>query len=273
LLDSVSSLEHRASLPKPANEQEPAEPAQTFTMPPTPDAELLKRVARAEAQLETLRNGWDVHLPVMLESLSKALGDAGLAEEAHHRIDAIRRDLDRATARLDTGLSAMRINHVAADKNFGAVASNELRVHIRNGGPEPVGYLDVDLAIDAPIPSELEAATSIVVASSVDFGPDDVHARNLLGRLLSLLAPRGVIHVQRLSLEDIFNAVESGVMNARQARDMHALRPRLSPSIPAIAALKTLMLEAGFKDARIVPDEEGVGSVITATRLVDDMAS
>ena len=272
LLDSVSSLEHRASLPKPANERETSEPAQTVAEPPAFYAEMVERLGRAEAQLETLRHGWDAHLPAILEGLSKTSGDAGLAEEAHQRIDAMRRDLDRATARLDAGLSTLRINHVGTGDNLSSAGSNELRVHIRNGGPKPVGYLAVDLAADASLPSEHEAATSVVVAPSVDFGPGDVHARQLLGRLLSILAPRGVIQVERLSLEDIFNAVENGAMSAQQARDMLALGHQLSQLTPTIATLKTLMLEVGFDDVRVTLGEKGIGSVITATRLDDKAA-
>lgn len=272
LLDSVSSLEHRVSLPKPADAPETPQPTAIVATPATSDPDLINRVARAEAQLETLRNGWDAHLPAILESLSKVSGDAGLAEEAHYRIDAVRRDLDRATARLDAGLSSIRLSHVTLTSSSDTPGSNELRLHIRNGGPALAEHFAVDLAVGGAIPSEPEAATSIVVASSVDFGPDDDHAKALLDRLLILLAPRGIIHIQRRSLEDIFNAVESGVLNARQARDMLGLNHQLAPSAHTTVNLKSLMVEAGFKNVRIVPDSEGIGSVITATRVLENEA-
>lgn len=73
-----------------------------------PQGSIEGRLGTVEVELARLANGWDQHLPQLLDAVSVAQTEYRSAEQVHARIDALRRDVDRLSERLDLNLSEIR---------------------------------------------------------------------------------------------------------------------------------------------------------------------
>ena len=54
-----------------------------------------------EADIRRLESGWRQHIPRILDAISVAENDAKASDDVHARIDALRQDVDRLSARMN----------------------------------------------------------------------------------------------------------------------------------------------------------------------------
>lgn len=241
------------------------------------------RLTTVEAELKRLSEGWRQHIPQILDTVGIARDEARSANQIHDRFDALRLDMDRLAERVDLNLEDLKshvgsgpaIRHVEVvnpNRLSNSVATG-LKLHFLRSDPALAGFVnisekasagvDVIAAPSARLPLPQGQATEIEVAAG--YGVSASTAARQLGDWLTLLAPGGVLRVQRLDLTAALDAVARGALEPRKlaaaiaASDGAILSDTVTPD-----ALRDIAKSAGFTAVRLTRDKTGMASLRAA---------
>lgn len=252
--------------------------------PSTLSGSAAARLTTVEAELKRLFEGWNQHIPQILDAVGIARDEARSANQIHDRFDALRLDMDRLADRVDLNLADLKslvgsgpairpVEIVNPDRLFNAVATG-LKLHFLRSDPTLADFVnisekastgvDVIAAPGARLPLPQGRATEIEVAAG--YGVSASTASRQVSDWLALLAPGAVLRVQRLDLTAALDAVAAGALDphklaaALAATDGEILNDAVTPQ-----ALRDIAKSAGFTAVRLTRDKTGMAS-LHATR-------
>lgn len=255
--------------------------------PPAPRGPFDVRLNAVEIDLARLTTGWDQHIPQLLDAVSIARSEARGSHVAHDRVDALRQDMDRLTARLELNLIDLKkqIGTSAQNKagdsvqiiSLGRVAqavSTELKLHLMgddvplagfvNVSPHGLPGADVVAPVDAVLPFGGGVTRAITVADS---WPLESDLTSMFKRWLALLSPGGTLRIERFDLTATLDLIAAGKADAAGlAAALRESGRRASPAGSSLDALVEAARDAGFAKIRVMARTDGPGEVMTAER-------
>lgn len=248
------------------------------------------RLTSLEGRVERLQAGWNQHLPGLLNSVTLAVSEARSADRVHARIDALREDMDRLTARLDLGLLDLKARMDqftpsgpdeggARILSMGAVAealAGELTLQFVAGDAPKPGTIVVARAAapgvdvvspDADLSFGQGRVKEIVVEAGYPLGADEAATRALMAQWFNLLDAGGRLTLHRFDVLDMVGALSNGSLTLDDARARLSAAPlQASPAGLSAESLKTAAAAAGLREVRITRGKASLGFTVQGRR-------
>lgn len=220
-----------------------------------------QRLIELENRVERLQQGWNQHIPSLLDSMSDALDAAHHAEDGHRRVDAVREDLDRLSARLELHLIELK----SSRQNRSPALHEFAGVTLATADDGGVIFSQSARALPV-IPGSIRAIT-------VDVRFDIAHYNDGLDEILAawfeLLAPNGRLEIDRIRLVEVLDAsgpqdIDVGAL--RRATDGGVLG---SPEFPTDDQLTRALRRCGFEIGESVLAADGIVRTLVGIRPAD----